>query len=142
MKTLFAIFTLAFFASCGQASETETEETKTSQQKQTVAKKLDAAAFHDQLEATENAFVLDVRTPQELESGFIKGAENYNMYDQDFEEKINHLDKTQPVFVYCQVGGRSAQAFDMLKKKGFEEVYELNGGMNAWHNNNMPVVKK
>jgi len=76
--------------------------------------------------------VLDVRTPEEWQSGVIKGAIKINFYDSNFKEQIGKLDKKRPVFVYCKAGGRSAGAAKQLQESGFNEVYNLLGGITAW----------
>ncbi|MFN0213854.1 MAG: rhodanese-like domain-containing protein [Saprospiraceae bacterium] len=76
--------------------------------------------------------LVDVRTPGELQSGYIAGALNLNFHDADFSKKISQLDKNRPVMVYCAVGGRSGNAASQLSKMGFAMVYDLKGGMNAW----------
>ncbi|MFM7822273.1 MAG: rhodanese-like domain-containing protein [Bacteroidota bacterium] len=76
--------------------------------------------------------LLDVRTPGEIAKGSIKGSVNLDFFDDNFESKLAQLDKTKPVFVYCASGGRSADAMDMMKKKGFVDVYNMLGGYNAW----------
>ena len=76
--------------------------------------------------------LLDVRTPGEIAKGSIKGSTNLDFFDDNFESKLDQLDKTKPVYVYCASGGRSSDAMDMMKKKGFVAVYNLLGGYNAW----------
>ena len=76
--------------------------------------------------------LLDVRTPGEIAKGSIKGSVNMDFFDDNFESKLDQLDKTKPVYVYCAAGGRSSDAMDMMKKKGFVAVYNLLGGYNAW----------
>ena len=76
--------------------------------------------------------LLDVRTPGEIAKGSIKGSVKLDFFDDNFESKLDQLDKTKPVYVYCAAGGRSSDAMDMMKKKGFVEVYNLLGGYNAW----------
>lgn len=81
--------------------------------------------------------LLDVRTPGEYSQGHIPDAVNYDWLGNDFKEQIKNLDKSQPVYVYCQSGRRSAQAADKLISEGFE-VYELKGGMLNWRSKNLP----
>lgn len=76
--------------------------------------------------------LVDVRTPQEFKDGYIKNAININIYDADFETKIQSLDKTKPVYVYCKSGGRSQQAAHKMIDLGFTEVIDLQGGYMAW----------
>lgn len=88
----------------------------------------------------ENVQVLDVRTAGEYNSGHIKNAllADWNNKEQ-FEERIKYIDKNKPVYVYCLSGGRSAAAADHLKKIGFTNVVNLEGGINAWKRNNKPL---
>lgn len=79
-----------------------------------------------------NGQLIDVRTPKEYKVGHIQNAVNIHLYDQDFEERINKLDKDKVVYVYCKAGGRSAEAVDIMKTIGFKHIVELDGGADAW----------
>lgn len=96
-----------------------------------------AKEFHEKTE-NKNLQLIDVRTPKEFKSGHIANAENIHLYDADFEERIEKLDKNKPVYVYCKSGGRSAEAADILAGKGFK-VVELRGGIEAWEQAENPV---
>lgn len=85
--------------------------------------------------------VLDVRSPDEFTEGHIKGAKNVNIMDKDFEKQLQAVDKTKPVLVHCQAGGRSTRSLPTLEKLGFTEVYHLDGGLNAWEKAGKPVAK-
>jgi rhodanese-related sulfurtransferase len=87
--------------------------------------------------AKDSIQILDVRTVGEFNSGHIKNAlwADWNN-DSEFERRTSFIDKKKPVYVYCLAGGRSASAANMLRKKGFEKVYELAGGINAWNAKN------
>jgi rhodanese-related sulfurtransferase len=77
--------------------------------------------------------VLDVRTPGEYTSGHIKNTLLANWNDKaEFDRRISFIDKSKPVYVYCLAGGRSAAAAEKMRSIGFEKVYELQGGINAW----------
>jgi len=93
---------------------------------------LDINSFVRRLEQTKKKQIIDVRTPEEFNGGNIPQAQNINIYDTDFDSKIEALDKNTPIFVYCKSGGRSTNASQLLQKKGFKKVYELEGGMMAW----------
>ena len=83
--------------------------------------------------------VLDVRTASEFNSGHLKSAFQANWNDpKEFENRTQHLDKNQTVYVYCQAGGRSAAAQAFLIEKGFT-VVNLEGGMSNWKMNNLPI---
>lgn len=87
-----------------------------------------------------NVQILDVRTAAEFKSGHLKNAlqANYNN-TQEFKDRTQHLDKNKPIYIYCLSGVRSAYAMDDLKAMGFTNVYHLQGGINAWKQNNKPI---
>lgn len=95
-------------------------------------KKLTPDAFEAMLKSDSTIQLVDVRTPGELQSGYIPGALNLNIQDADFALKISQLDKNRPVLVYCAVGGRSANAASQFSKLGFTKVYDLKEGITAW----------
>lgn len=85
-----------------------------------------------------SAPVLDVRTPEEFEGGYIKRAVNLDWNGSGFDEGTARLDKTKPVFVYCLSGGRSGSAASKMRRDGFAKVYELDGGMMKWRSAGLP----
>ena len=85
--------------------------------------------------------IIDVRTPEEWAEGTIANAKKINFYDEDFASQIDIIDNTNPVFVYCKLGGRSSSAADVLKEKGFSKVYNLDGGITAWLDRGNETVK-
>ncbi len=103
------------------------------------AQKVDAKAFETKLKNTENALLLDVRTPQEFEERHLANALNVNVNGDDFEGQIDKLDKSKTVFVYCLSGARSTTAAGILAKKGFKNIYNLEGGILAWVNAGNPI---
>jgi rhodanese-related sulfurtransferase len=88
----------------------------------------------------ENVQVLDVRTAGEFQNGHIKNALQANWNDKvEFSRRAEHVDRNKPVYVYCLAGGRSAAAAKWLRENGYKDVFELNGGMNAWRAGSKPV---
>lgn len=83
--------------------------------------------------------LVDVRTPEEFADKRINDATNINVNDADFEAKLSKLDKSKPLYLYCLAGARSSKAAATASKLGFKEVYNLEGGMNAWLNADKPV---
>jgi len=94
--------------------------------------KLTPDAFETMLNSDASIQLVDVRTPEEFQNGYIAGAINLNIQDADFAKKISQLDKKHPVMVYCALGGRSAKAASQLSKLGFQTVYDLKGGITDW----------
>jgi len=91
------------------------------------------AQWAQQLKQDDNAFILDVRTEEEVEDGFIPNAKNINIFKgQAFIYELEQLDKTKNYYVYCKAGGRSAQACAVMNQMGFENTYNLMGGFSEW----------
>lgn len=103
--------------------------------------KLSAKTFADKLKTTPNAFILDVRTPAEVNRSYIKNAVFMDIHDSLFEKRVSTIDKKLPVFVYCAIGVRSNDAAVMLHKLGFANVYDLKGGIINWKLAGLPIVK-
>ncbi|MFW6262875.1 MAG: rhodanese-like domain-containing protein, partial [Thermotogota bacterium] len=75
-----------------------------------------------------NLTILDVRTPQEYEMGYIQGAININVLSEEFEEMLGSMEKDEVFLVYCQSGGRSTTAVKLMNELGFEYIYHYPGG--------------
>lgn len=86
-----------------------------------------------QLENDDNAFILDVRTAEEVAEGIIPNAAIIDIYKgQGFIYEVEELDKTKNYYVYCKSGGRSAQACAVMNQLGFKNTYNLAGGFTEW----------
>ena len=104
-----------------------------SPKKQTQMKELAPDAWAELQEQTLESVILDVRTEEEFESGYIKGALNMDIRGgADFLASIESLDKSKSYFVYCRSGARSGQACQLMSQMGFSAVYNLDGGVLAW----------
>ncbi len=84
--------------------------------------------------------VLDVRTPAEFSEGHIEGAVNIDFNSMTFRDDLDKLDKDKKYLIHCHSGNRSGQALDIMEDLGFQEVYDLGGGINAWTNAELPTV--
>ena len=86
-----------------------------------------------QFEADENSVLLDVRTEVECNEGIIPNSINIDIYEgQDFIEKLAALDKSKNYYVYCRSGARSAKACEAMNELGFDNTYNLMGGIMQW----------
>jgi rhodanese-related sulfurtransferase len=100
----------------------------------------------DTLKATrlynDDALVLDVREDKEFAAGHIPKAKHIPL--GKLASRIQELEKHKgkPILVTCRSGQRSARACGMLKKAGFETVYNQAGGIIAWERANLPVTQK
>mgnify|MGYP001053220634 CR=1 FL=1 len=80
--------------------------------------------------------LIDVRTPQEFNSGHIAGAINIPV-DQ-VANRLSEIPADIPVVLYCRSGNRSAQAANILNQSNYNEVYDL-GGIIQWQSAGYPV---
>lgn len=88
----------------------------------------------EELKKDENAYILDVRTPEEFDEGYIPNATNIDIYlGQDFLNELEKLDKTKNYYVYCRSGNRSGQACAIMNSIGIESAYNLEGGYMNWN---------
>ncbi len=99
---------------------------------------LPATLFSENLKSNPEVILLDVRTPAEFAQGHLPNALNINWKGNDFESGIASLDKSKPVFVYCQSGGRSTEAAKEMRAEGFIKVFELEGGILKWRAAGLP----
>lgn len=86
-----------------------------------------------QLRKDDKAFLLDVRTEDEIAEGIIPNATHIDIYKgQEFINALEKLDKNKNYYVYCRSGNRSGQACAIMEQLGFENTYNLQGGMLEW----------
>ena len=124
INTIFSIATFLVLLSCGQNG----------------AEIIDA----DKLVALqkEGVAVVDIRTPREYARGHISGVKaNIDFLQSDFLLYMAKYDKSKPIVIYCQVGGRSGKAARMLEEEGFEQVYDYKGGFSDWLKKGLSVEK-
>lgn len=87
-----------------------------------------------ELKNDKNAVILDVRTLAEVEQGIIPNAIHIDIYmGQGFVNELNKLDKTKNYYVYCRSGNRSRQACYLMDQMGFNNAYNLMGGIIDWN---------
>jgi len=90
----------------------------------------------------EDAVLVDVRETQEWDRGHIAGSRHIAL--GQIGKRLHELEKfkTKPVIVICASGNRSSSACGALKRAGFEQVFNLSGGIGAWSDANLPVTTK
>ncbi|MGH8078968.1 MAG: rhodanese-like domain-containing protein [Lysobacter sp.] len=89
----------------------------------------------------DNALVIDLSASGEYEKGHIAGSRSVQISQFDPESKLLASAKQLPVVAVCRTGQASADAAKRLKKAGFEQVYWLDGGIQAWQQAELPLVK-
>lgn len=84
-------------------------------------------------------YLLDVRTPGEYRQAHLDGAHLIPI--DEFAKRLAEVPKNRPILVYCAVGSRSAQAANFLARQGYQEIYNLDGGIYSWAQNGYPFVQ-
>ncbi len=79
-----------------------------------------------------DSFILDVRTPEEFSIGAIDGAINIDA--DKIRENLSKIPKDKKIYIYCGVGLRGYVAARILKQKGFNQIYNLSGGLKVYNN--------
>jgi sulfur-carrier protein adenylyltransferase/sulfurtransferase len=74
--------------------------------------------------------LVDVREPAEWQINRLPGAELIPL--GELPDRLSELPQTEPIVVYCKVGGRSAEALALLRQSGFSTARHLGGGINAY----------
>lgn len=110
MKKIFSVFLILFLMTgCGAKFET--------------------IDYNEAMTLIEDgATIIDVRTSDEMKTGYIEGAINIELSNIGNID----LDKSETIIVYCATGIRSSQAAEELVDMGYENVYNLDGGILNW----------
>ncbi|MCH4824138.1 rhodanese-like domain-containing protein [Gramella lutea] len=96
-------------------------------------KELNQEEWQDKLKNDKDAVILDVRTEEEVDEGYIPNSKNIDIYKgQGFINEVEKLDKSKHYYIYCRSGKRSSQACTLLDQMGFSETYNLLGGFSEW----------
>jgi len=119
------LFSILIISACQDSSS----EAQTSSG---IFKTISKVDFAKRMEEQPVHLLIDVRTPSEYARGTINTAKNVDWNSVNFEAEISKLDKSKPVFIFCQKGGRSGKALSKIKRLGFNEVYDLQGGYSGW----------
>lgn len=100
-----------------------------------------SAAQATQLINRRNAVVVDLRPAAEFGAGHLPAARQVAF--DELQAKIGQIakNKATPVLLVCQTGQQSNKARQAVQAAGYTEVHVLQGGLNAWQQAGMPVVK-
>jgi rhodanese-related sulfurtransferase len=86
--------------------------------------------LHDMVIGSKKFVLLDVRSPQEFEDGHIEGAINIPV--ADLRERHSELKKSDVIIMICSSGNRSSLGVSILKPHGFENLFNVAGGMTGY----------
>ncbi len=94
-----------------------------------------------QLINREDAHVVDVRSTADFKKGHILNALSFPL--STFDARATELDKykEKPILLYCTLGNMASDAARRLKKRGYTQLFILQGGVNAWESASLPLTK-
>ena len=121
MKKLTLLLTLALVAGACATSQTAQ-----------ATGLVDSERAEELIQTEAELVVLDVRTPEEFAAGTLPGAILIDINSPSFTDEVDALDRELPYLVYCRSGNRSASAVRIMEDLGFDEIYELDNGIQAW----------
>ena len=81
-------------------------------------------------DGVESLRLIDVRSPAEVQRGAIPGADNLPLHV--LPVRADEVEEDKTIVFYCQSGARSAQACAFMASRGYENVFNLRGGIMAW----------
>ncbi|MDE7469213.1 MAG: rhodanese-like domain-containing protein [Desulfovibrionaceae bacterium] len=93
------------------------------------------------MQLSDDAIILDVRTQEEWNAGHVKGAIHIDYLDDSFESNLEPLDKNKHYYVYCRSGMRSAQAIHTMQQLGFERCTNIVNGIIGIQRTNIELEK-
>jgi rhodanese-related sulfurtransferase len=102
-------------------------------------KKATVNEINEMLGAGGECQVIDVREFSEFNSERIADAQLMPL--SNFEKHADEIDHSKPVYLMCRSGNRARAAAEKLSKKGFTDVHVIEGGMLAWTEASLPVIK-
>jgi len=101
-------------------------------------KELDVNALQNHFNEGKKIRLLDVRSMGEIAQGVIPNAEAFPL--NALPARLNEIDAEEITVLYCRSGARSGQGVGFMTQQGFDNVYNLRGGVMAWAQNGMPIV--
>lgn len=103
--------------------------------------KLNPADFYQELQKYETPVLLDVRVQEEFLKSRIANAQ-WAGEKVVLEGLLANIDKSTPIFIYCEKGLRTKEVILLLNKMNFKKVYELEGGFGNWVRQGFPMDKE
>lgn len=83
--------------------------------------------------------LVDVRTLEEFQSGYISSAINIDFFSADFIDKIKEFDTSLNLILYCRTDNRSSKSAKILADNDFKNVYVIKGGIEEWISKGNPI---
>ena len=137
IKNILIVLITISFVSCNGKQKKE----KVAAQKVIQEKTIELISVTEIEKVAESGQLIDVRTPEEYNEGYIKNAKNIDFFEDNFIEEMSKLNKDEPIYIYCRSGGRSGRASKKLRDAGFVKVYDLEGGFMKWESEGKGITK-
>ena len=120
-----------------QPTETEMEKEEDIQSAEII--QISPEEAYRMIQEDEDVFLLDVRTQEEYEEGYIEGATLIPV--SDLADRLDEVPMDKKIVIYCRSGNRSMTAADILISSGYAAVYNVQGGIIAWDSAGLPVIE-
>jgi rhodanese-related sulfurtransferase len=104
---------------------------------QTTFRSISPLQAKELIETRADLQLIDCRSPDEFRQGALPGSRLIPFWD--FTKGNYDLPKDKPILLVCAVGGRSLAVGQLLATKGYREVYNLKGGLDAWIEQRVPI---
>ncbi len=139
MKKNIALLLLLLLILTGCSSEQQEPQKEEGPVSQAPFTSISAHAAQGLMKSKRDLVILDVRTTQEiLRDGALAGSQQTSLR-AIFQDQLT-VAKETPIMVVCAVGGRSYAAGQIMVRQGFQEIYNLRGGLDEWKRAALPVV--
>lgn len=103
-------------------------------------KEVDAPQLADWMDnESQNLRIIDVREIPEIAQGMVPGSMPVPL--RTLPVRLDELDRDERIVLVCRSGARSAQACMFMQQNGFENVYNLRGGIMGWARGNLPIAQ-
>ena len=107
------------------------------EQQQHVFKTVTPQEAKSLIDSRQNLMLIDVRGDDELREGYIAGSIHMPLWD--IIKGTQRPPKDKPILLICAVGGRSLALGQLMSKNGWDEIYNLKGGISAWKEEKLPL---
>ena len=129
---------LALLAACGNSAATPSP--LAAPQMAPAVTNISVSDLKQRLDQKQQFVLLDVRTPEEYTGdGHVAGSRLLPL--QDLTSRAGELPKDQPIACICRSGNRSTTACEQLRRLGFTQLLNVEGGMHAWARAGYPIAK-
>jgi len=132
--SLFLVISVGMSCKDSSDSKKADDEVQSENTADNAPMSLEASVFAIEMKK-KGAVIVDLGYPTEFEQGHIEGAININFFEPGFQSKVLELDKNKKYFLYGKNDTRTKRTGTLMKQNGFNEVYTLKGGWEAWKEN-------